>query len=826
MKKTKAKSKPELTEKKIVKKLKKATKTKTVTLHHHHAKPYRKRHLGLFVIFSVIFIVMLSTAIQYRSLINASITSAADFVRDLFSDEGNFDFRIHSTYGYNITYDQRSFFATAIDAENGDLVLGNDLSKNRPYSIVRVAPSFIKAEDQQSSLVLSYHQEITYPDELLPNLADIEYIALGDGQIKSSSFEKTSFENITINGQEYLKTIWDLKQSENSIAKIKTNIITYVTLVNNQPVTIVLNYSLGDSTGGKLYEPIIDSISFSTRKEQAFIAPTEQVASRIKFQKTMLDSMLFTDIASAETTKSTNSAEKVTALYGPAVVKLYNVFCMDIQVNNYSFATDICEGSAGSGFFISQDGLIGTNGHVAVADEKDIAIQYAVVAASKGFTERLEFLLALAGVTESDLAGKTNEEAAGFMIDELYGISDSYFTKSNYVINLLAELNDKLPDLEALVNATMDREKYTAEDAIKQANLVASDYVGILDGINGFKGSDVAIIDIEGDNYPITRLGEITDVSQGSDLFILGYPGNATENGIVDSTVNTVTLTSGKVSSIKNASGSDKKLIETDTTIGHGNSGGPALSDKGLVVGIATYSADGSGNADGVYNYIRDIKDLKDLANDSSITLNTKSETQTEWEKGINNFYEAHYSKSLKNFNRVKELYPYASRADEFIAAANKRIENGEDVSDFPVAIVAIIAGVSLIGVAVTVIIIVRHKKHHVIYQNQVGQGNIQPIVPGSPSQKVTVPVKPFAPFAPVAPVTAIEAVTVPTVTVAPAPNPTVTATATVQTETAKVPTSIQVNAGPQPVVTANKIVAQVVDQSQPIDTTGNNHRL
>ena len=29
-------------------------KTKTVKLHHHHAKPYRKRHIGSFFIFFVI----------------------------------------------------------------------------------------------------------------------------------------------------------------------------------------------------------------------------------------------------------------------------------------------------------------------------------------------------------------------------------------------------------------------------------------------------------------------------------------------------------------------------------------------------------------------------------------------------------------------------------------------------------------------------------------------------------------------------------------------------------------------------------------------------
>ena len=458
-----------------------------------------------------------------------------------------------------------------------------------------------------------------------------------------------------------------------------------------------------------------------------------------------MDSILFNNIASAASSVSPPvESEKSAALYGPAVVKIYNVYCMDININKEPFINNACNGGLmGSGFFVSQDGYIATNGHVASDDIKGFAIQFSIDAYKKGDTKYFEYLVSLTNLQPSDLNGKDDTANLAIVINGIYDISDSTFSKTNDVQNLLVDLSDKSPDLDALLTDTTNRKKYPVQNAIKSAELIASDYRS-LDGIDGFKASDVAIIKVDGKNYPITKLGSISDVSQGSDLFILGYPGEATDNGLVDSTSNLVTLTDGKVSSIKDASGSSKKLIETTATIAHGNSGGPALSEKGNVVGIATYTIDGSGTGNGVYNYIRDIKDLKDLASDSNIKFDTNSKTQSEWSKGLDYFYTAHYSKSIENFKTVKSLYPYNSKVDEFITKANKGIENGEDVQDFPIIPVVIASVIGLIGAGVMVFVIIRHNKRHGIYKQQVLSGSMSPFNPTTPIQQVVVPAQPI----------------------------------------------------------------------------------
>lgn len=717
-------------------------KSKIVTLHHHHTKAYRKRHLLLLSVTGVIAMILLVSAIQYRVQISNSITSSHNYITDLFSGNKSYDVKIHSTLGFDMIYNQEKFYATGIDATSGDLFTGADLNTNRPYSVVRISPSAVSTRAAQSALTLTYHQETTYPVAKQTKLEDLQDLALKDATIVQTAFDRTSSQTVSISGQIFLKSVWQLKKSSGIASQIQSQVVTYVAVINNHPVTMTINYGLGGSDGDALYKSVIESLHFG-KQEQNISYKTDQTIARIKTNRTLLDSVAYNNLAYAasQSPTTTSDSERVAALYSPAVVKIYNVYCMDINVDNKPYLTGACDGVTGSGFFVSQDGYLATNGHVATSDPKSISIQFALSSFVKGDERYLDYLASLTDLKASDISEGTDaDKILATIVDKLYNISDSHFTTVNSVSNLLVGLSNKEPDLNALINATDQRREYSAQNTIKRAKLVASNFRAI-DGIDGFRASDVALIKIDGRNYPITKLGSIGSAIQGSELMILGYPGNATDNGLVDANSSTVTLTTGKVSSVKNAAGSTKKLIETDTTIGHGNSGGPALTANGEVVGIATYTADGAGAGMGVFNYIRDIKDLQDLAQTAHINFDTNSATQSEWQQGMDNFYTAHYSKALQHFDKVKSLYPDDSKVDEFTTAAKTRIANGEDVKDFPVLLVTIIGTIMLIGSGVAALLIVRHKKHHNIYKNQVNNGTLQPMSPGVASQQVTVPV-------------------------------------------------------------------------------------
>lgn len=437
----------------------------------------------------------------------------------------------------------------------------------------------------------------------------------------------------------------------------------------------------------------------------------------------------FSSAVMAETQASTSASNRFASIYGPTVVKIHNSYCLDVLVDGKPFLSGYCNAGTGSGFFVGQDGYIVTNGHLAEVSGQSAAINSVMRWAKKGDEKGLNYILSnFSKFKLSDIPEGTPEKKGwAIVVDELYKIDAKLFSTSNSVQNLMVDLAEERPDDTVLADTTKSRKEYQGTDKIKRAKVVASDY-RYSDGYDGFRASDVAIIKIDGSNYPVAKLGSFDLVDQGSIVSVFGFGGSLTDDGKVK-------LKTAKVSSKINAPGSDRQLIEPDFTIGHYTSGGPALNDDGYVVGVATFTFDEivSDNG-GKFNYIRDIKDVKDLAQKESITFDANSTTQREWQKGLNAFYAAHYSKALKSFEKVQSLYPVHPTVNEFIDASKTRIENGEDIKDFPVLTVFIGGVVLLFGVVVGYVLILRHKKKRNV-------SGMQPVVASSQEVIVDAPV-------------------------------------------------------------------------------------
>jgi S1-C subfamily serine protease len=121
-------------------------------------------------------------------------------------------------------------------------------------------------------------------------------------------------------------------------------------------------------------------------------------------------------------------------------------------------------------------------------------------------------------------------------------------------------------------------------------------------------GLDIAVIRIIGgidgspldDTFDVVTLGDSDDLSIGSPLFILGYPGIGGE---------TITVTQGLVSGFTTTPETERAWIKTDASISGGNSGGLAIDAEGRLVGIPTQAGqvdcrriedtDGNGILDG-----------------------------------------------------------------------------------------------------------------------------------------------------------------------------------------------------------------------------------
>lgn len=106
---------------------------------------------------------------------------------------------------------------------------------------------------------------------------------------------------------------------------------------------------------------------------------------------------------------------------------------------------------------------------------------------------------------------------------------------------------------------------------------------------------DIAILKIEGKNFPIVPLGDSTGVKIGQTAIAIGNALGEFRNTV------SVGVVSGLHRSIVaggSASGPEslEELIQTDAAINPGNSGGPLLNINGQVIGVNTAMASGAEN--------------------------------------------------------------------------------------------------------------------------------------------------------------------------------------------------------------------------------------
>lgn len=91
---------------------------------------------------------------------------------------------------------------------------------------------------------------------------------------------------------------------------------------------------------------------------------------------------------------------------------------------------------------------------------------------------------------------------------------------------------------------------------------------------------DLALIKIDGENYPYLPLSDPAGVNVGSDVIAIGSPG-------IGSSILQNSVTKGILSSFRDL-GDRGLFVQTDAALNHGNSGGPLLNFRGEVVGVNT----------------------------------------------------------------------------------------------------------------------------------------------------------------------------------------------------------------------------------------------
>jgi serine protease Do len=152
-------------------------------------------------------------------------------------------------------------------------------------------------------------------------------------------------------------------------------------------------------------------------------------------------------------------------------------------------------------------------------------------------------------------------EGSGIIIRE-----DGYIMTNYHVIQNALNTNYR----GAVNNAKIEVFLPNKKDTPYTASVVGHDY-----------RTDLAVIKIDATNLPAAELGDSDKLKVGELAVAIGNPGGLEYMGSV-----TVGVISGLNRTIKNESGNDLKLIQTDAAINPGNSGGALVNSKGQVIGV------------------------------------------------------------------------------------------------------------------------------------------------------------------------------------------------------------------------------------------------
>ncbi len=663
----------------------------------HHTKAFRKRHL-LFLILTLAFVgtmalelgaVITRQSLDPRTLFNQAVTDPAVRRTTLVRSSSGFAF------GFN--NEQFSVQARGDGATGG--ISDSDLKSGKALTSVVLSPlpSRVPAPEAAAELELASETDAgafaTFKTKA-PTGQDMPTVTANYFAPKPTTIADIALESRTadtLNGTAMVKSVYKISPK---FAGNPTHTIVWTAQVNGKPLSVTVRGIVVGAEIPSSMAPIFQTLKISSD------AKVEGLSTLFGEDKApILDQKYVADLVS------------------PAVIKVYHIVCGTLVYKGSVVATDTCEGLSGSGFIVSQDGYIGTNGHVVVYGAKDMLSS----ALLKNPTLLAAFLKGtkLTDTQVQEVMGRPDLTAS--VVSKIYDLSDAELRlQDQHDLTVVAlgstplELKDE-QDARRMVGAFRDTE------SLKSARIVGYNYspkdqlTVVSDPKKGFSASDVALLKIEAKNLPVVQLAD-GPVTQNEKISLFGFPGDA-DNALTDNSKLSVTVTNGAISSIRDTAGTASKLYQSDADASAGNSGGPAINEDGQVFGLLTYRFSSGESTDAAKSYIRDIKDFKDLMKNKDITPNPSSPTQAAWQKGLDLYSKHHYSAAQTQFEKVKELFPSHRLADQYIELSEQAISEGKDVKDPSILLLLLGVGAGIGGIGLAVVLIARHHGKHQVYK-------------------------------------------------------------------------------------------------------------
>jgi S1-C subfamily serine protease len=347
-----------------------------------------------------------------------------------------------------------------------------------------------------------------------------------------------------------------------------------------------------------------------------------------------------------------NPQQQIALTAKPSVMRVFGAYVANYDTPAGRFAESI--GGSGTGFFVTADGYIATNAHV-VSD-----------------------------IHEGDAKAKDALQRALFTeLDKKFGPQLSRFSKAQ-----LAEFVEhiRLLELKKLAYVVLPNGDHLDYE-VKQIGAAGT-------------GRDCALIKVRTTAAPVLPVGDSARSQVEDHIVVLGYPGVADFESLLDEKSQLeASVTDGAISSLKRAA-SGEPILQISAPITHGNSGGPAIDQRGNVIGLATFGNQGEVQG---FNFLVASATLMELVKDAKLELKP-SPTSDAWRAGLEHYWADEYTAAIAKFEEVEAAFPAHSEARNLIRLSHQAQKDGKEKqppSNAPLAAMLVIGGLFAIGVAV-----------------------------------------------------------------------------------------------------------------------------
>lgn len=650
----------------------------------HHHKPYRRRHLLALL---AAFLLLVTAVIEIGMVIGRNQQLAVYGPQNTPNLSSEQNVTVKSNYGYVFGFKSNTFTAEGIiheDTGKNRVATGAELHSENLVSVtVSPRPGAVSGSLATTQLRIAVSVE---PSQVLPPPSSHNGLTV----------EKISQTVETLGGAAAQKAVYKFTTQQGGTSYS----VSWNTIVNHRSIAVTLEGLINSPTIPLEYEALLRNLQLSAN--QAVLGATTFAAPVTLSKRGQLDTRYLSDALS------------------PAVVQIFHTVCGVLTVEGQRLGESGCLTMTGSGFLVTANGYIATNGHVVVYSAKDAVAN--LLTTNEAVLQSYLRSLGLSGTQIA--AAKSDAPTLAAHIAKIYDLPDSALKFSDKGEVWLVALGNDLPDIQRLskLKSRMQLAAFQHETTtIKQAKVVGYDYSAkdafttISNPAYGFSSSDVAVLKVNVRAAPTIAL-QSGAVLRNEKIIVMGFPGDA-GNAIIDNSQTDVTVTNGVVSAIRQAAGGRGKLYQSDADASHGNSGGPAIDEQGRVIGLLTYRYSDGGQGNAAKSYIRDINDFSNLARAYDIKLDSQSTTQANWQQGLQDYSHNHYSAALVSFKQVGTAYPAHRLVSSYIASSEQAIRDGKDVKDLPLGWLLGAGGGALLAIAWTLRLIIRHRAAHHLYR-------------------------------------------------------------------------------------------------------------